>query len=74
MYIKVKATPSAKKESIEKTSEDTFVVCVKEPAKRNLANRKIVEKIADELMVPKGKIRIISGHHSRNKILSVDIK
>ena len=36
-----------------------------------MANRKVVEILAKELGVPKEKIRIISGHHSPSKILSV---
>jgi len=72
MYIKVKVTPSSKKESIEKISADTFVVCVKEPAERNLANKQIVNIITRELKTLPGKVRIISGHRSKSKILSVD--
>lgn len=74
MYVKVKAVPSSKKESFEKQSEDTFLVCVKEPAERNLANKRIVLLIAEHFGAARGKVRIISGHRSRNKILSVDIE
>lgn len=74
MYIKVKAVPLSKKESIKKVSVDTFVICVKEPAERNLANKRIVEVIAGEFMASPRKIRIISGHRSKSKILSIDIE
>jgi len=73
MYIKVKAFPSSKKEFFEKNSEDTYTVYVRDRAERNLANKRIVEVIAEQLGVPRGKIRIVSGHHSQGKILSVDI-
>ncbi len=73
MYIKVKAVPSSKKESFEKKSEDTFLICVKEPARQNLANKRIVSLIIENFGVSKGKVRIVSGHRSRNKILSVDM-
>lgn len=72
MYVKVIVTPSSKKESCEKKSEDTFKICVKEPAQRNLANKRIMEIVANELIVEVKKVKIISGHHSRKKILSVD--
>lgn len=71
MYIKVKVTASAKKEKIEKVKTDEYKIFVREPAERNLANRKVCELIATELSVPPKNIRIISGHHSPSKILSV---
>ncbi len=74
MYIKVKVKPSSKKEFIEKISIDTFSICVKEPAERNLANKKIISIIASEFRIPSGKVRIINGHHSKSKILNVDIE
>jgi len=72
MYIKVKVTPHSKKEHIERVSDDTFVVSVKEPAERNLANNRIIEMIAEEFKIVRGKVRIVNGHHSRSKILTVD--
>jgi len=74
MYIKVKVKPSSKKEFMEKISTDTFNICVKEPAERNLANKKIISIIASEFMIPLGKVRIVNGHHSKSKILNVDIE
>lgn len=71
MYIKVRVTPAAKKESFRKKSEDHFEISVKEEAKQNMTNRRVVEVVAKELGVPKEKIRIISGHRSPSKILSV---
>lgn len=72
MYIKVKVMPSSKKECVERASSDIFLVSVKEPAKRNLANKRMVEIISEEFGVPSVKVRIVSGHHSRSKILTVD--
>ncbi len=74
MYIKVKATPASKKVFFEKKSDDTFSIHVKEPAERNLANKKIIILIAEYFNVPTGKVRIISGHRSRSKILSLEIE
>lgn len=71
MYIKVKVTAGAKKESFKQKSKDHFEISVKEEAKQNMANRKVLEIVARELGVPKEKIKIISGHHSPSKILSV---
>jgi uncharacterized protein (TIGR00251 family) len=72
MYIKVKVTTDAKKEKIVKKSEDHFEISVTEPAERNLANKKIIALLRDYLKVYNGDVRIVSGHHSPSKIISLD--
>jgi len=71
MYIKVKAFPKSKKEVIKKISADAYEVHVKEEAQQNLANKRIIELVARELDVVVGRVRIINGHHSPSKMLSV---
>ena len=63
MYVKVLVNAGAKKELVKKKKPDSFVVSVKELAKQNEANRRIVEIIAEEFQVPIKQVRIISGHH-----------
>lgn len=71
MYIKVQVTAGSKKEIVVHDKEDHYTISVREPAERNLANTRIREIISRELVVPIGKIRIISGHQSPHKILSI---
>lgn len=71
MYIRVKVTPGAKKETYVKTTESEYVITVKEKAERNMANKRVLELIALELHKGVQDIKIISGHHSRTKLLSV---
>ena len=73
MYIHAKVNTGAKKESFVEKSKDHFVVSVREPAERNLANKRIIELIAEHFNLSVGKIRIINGHHSPSKILSIDL-
>ena len=73
MYIKVKVEAGAKKEKIVKKSENTFSISVKEPRERNLANTRIREIIAGIYEINIKSVRIISGHQSPSKILSVNI-
>lgn len=73
MYIKIKVLASAKHEILKKTSADHYSISVREPAERNLANKRICELMAQEFGVNKGLIRIISGHQSPSKIISVNI-
>ena len=72
MYIKIKVKTGAKKERIVKKSDDHFEIDVKEPAERNLANKRVVELLRDYLKVYNGDVRIVSGHHSPSKIISID--
>jgi uncharacterized protein YggU (UPF0235/DUF167 family) len=71
MYIKVRVVANSKKEKIEQKSEDHFNICVKEKAQRNMANSRIIEIISQYFDVPLSAVRIINGHHSPSKILSV---
>ncbi len=71
MYIRVRVTPSARKERIVREDKDTFYISVKEPAERNLANTRIKEILAQELQVPLSSIRLLTGHHSSSKMYSV---
>ncbi len=73
MYIKAKVLAGSKKEYLKQKSIDHFDVAVKEPAERNMANRRVMELIAMHFKIPVGKVRLISGHHSLSKILNADI-
>jgi uncharacterized protein YggU (UPF0235/DUF167 family) len=70
MFLKVFVTPGAKRESVEQKG-DTLHISVREPAERNAANKRVRELVAMRLSVPAGRVRILSGHRSRGKMLSV---
>ncbi len=74
MYIKVRVLAGAKKEKIEKKTKDTYYISVKEKAERNMANRRVCEIMALLLEIPVKSIRIISGHQSPSKILSINVE
>jgi len=69
MKIKIKAKPNSKQEKIEKINDLEYIVSVKEPPVKGLANKAIIRVVADYFNVPKSQIRIISGFTSRDKIL-----
>lgn len=71
MYIKVRVTTKQKKESCVKKADDHFVISVKEPAVRGLANARVRALLAEELRVELSSVRLISGHTSPSKIFSV---
>jgi uncharacterized protein YggU (UPF0235/DUF167 family) len=47
---------------------------VREKAKQNMANKRILEIVAREYKINPAQVRIISGHHSPSKLLSVDVE
>jgi uncharacterized protein YggU (UPF0235/DUF167 family) len=69
MYLKLRVTVDAKRESIEKLSDDTWNIYVKLPAENNAANTRILELIRQAY--PDQPVRIVSGHHSPSKIVSI---
>lgn len=73
MYVKVRVIAGAKKETIEKKTKDTYYISVKEKAERNMANKRVCGIMAFILSVPVPAVRIISGHQSPSKLLSIDI-
>ena len=72
MYIHVRATPGAKRESFIETDNKNFSIAVKEPAERNLANTRIREVLADHFRVPVTKVKIITGHRSQQKMVDIE--
>lgn len=72
MYLKLRVITDSKVDKIEKISEDTFRVHVKVPAENNAANNRVIELLRE--IYPDTSIRIVNGHHSPSKIISVDIK
>lgn len=71
MYVKVHVLSESKDEYVREEDRDTLVVAVREKAERGMANRRVLELLRAHF--GKGKqVRIVSGHHSPHKILSVD--
>ncbi len=71
MYVRVHVIPAAKRESVILRDENVFDISVREPAERNLANKRVAALVAMHFNLPLGKVRIVSGHRSPTKILDV---
>jgi len=71
MYVKVRVAAGVRKEKVTQIDDVTFEMFVKEPAERNLANKRIRTLLAEVYNVEKGKARIVTGHHSQSKIFNV---
>ena len=70
MYIKLRVITNTKTESIEKKSDDIYILKIREKAERNMANDRILEIFRK--LFPKKSVKLISGHTSPSKILSID--
>lgn len=73
MYVRVRVVADAKRECCTRTSDDTVEISVRQPAKQNLANTRVRELIAEQYRVPFGSVRIVSGHRSPVKVISVEV-
>lgn len=71
MYIKVRVKAGAKRDEIEKVNENTFNVSVKADARQNMANKSVVSIVAKYLEIEENKVRIINGHQSPSKLISI---
>jgi len=69
MYLKVRVITDAPKEVVQKTEDDLIEMYIREPAERNLANRRVLQIIKE--MYPDQAVRMIKGHHSPSKIIQV---
>ncbi len=73
MTIFVKANPSSKHAEIIKIGENEYTVSVKAPPVKGLANRAIIETLAEYFKTSPSKVRIISGYTSRNKTIEINL-
>jgi len=73
MYIRVKVLAGVKKELVKSLSENRLEIHVKEPAEANLANKRVMDLVAERLGVSAQKVKIVNGHHHPVKLLSVEI-
>ena len=71
MRITVKAKPNSYEEKVEKISDAEFIVFVKEPPVKGLANKAIIHALADYFNVAQVRVRIVSGYTSRQKVVDI---
>jgi uncharacterized protein (TIGR00251 family) len=69
MYLKITVFPEFKKELVEKISEDTFKIYIKQPASGGRANKRILEIINE--MYPGKRIRIVNGALTPKKLIEI---
>ena len=71
MKIEVRVKAGARETAVEKQTNGTLVVKVKEPAKEGRANQAVIEAIAEYFSVPRRSVAIVRGHASRSKLVEI---
>lgn len=70
--IRLKVHVKSKKESIKKMKEkDRYEVWIKEPARNNLANKRLRELIVEVTGYPLEQVNLIKGKKSRFKTFAI---
>lgn len=70
-HIRIKVFPRAKKSSVEKRGENVYYIYTKSAREENRANHEALQLLAKERGVEEKKLRIVSGHHRRSKIIEI---
>lgn len=69
----MKVKPSAKKEGVSVNANGMLEVAVSAPPEKGKANERLIELLAEHFGVAKSKIRIISGHTKRQKVVEINL-
>jgi uncharacterized protein len=69
VYLKVKAHPNSKKNSVVKRAEDSFEVFVRAKPVEGKANDAILELLSEYLKISRSKLRLVRGAMAHNKLV-----
>jgi uncharacterized protein YggU (UPF0235/DUF167 family) len=69
MYLKVTVFPDFKEEKIERLEQDTFKIYLRQPAKRGLANKRVLAIFTR--MFPGKRVRIVNGALTLKKLIEI---
>jgi uncharacterized protein (TIGR00251 family) len=69
--LDVRVQPNARRSEVIGPFGDQLKVRVAAPADAGKANRELVRFVAQELKVSRASVRIVRGHHDRNKTVEV---
>jgi uncharacterized protein len=71
VIVGVRVQPRASKDEIAGLMDGALKVRLRAPALEDRANEALCEYLAELLKTPKAAVRILSGHHSRNKRVEI---
>lgn len=71
MEVKVRVRAGARRERLEMLATQELQISVREKAEGNAANRRAIELVALHFKLPKSHVRIVRGHRSPLKLMSI---
>ncbi|HQT91422.1 MAG TPA: DUF167 domain-containing protein [Candidatus Kryptobacter bacterium] len=69
MYLKVKAHPNSKKDTVVKRAEDSFEVFVRAKPVEGKANDAVLDLLSEFLKIPRSRLRLVRGAMAHNKLV-----
>jgi uncharacterized protein len=69
--IECRITPRASRNAIKGVKEGVLQVALNAPPLEGRANEALTEFISEKLRIPRSRISIIGGEHSRNKVMLI---
>jgi hypothetical protein len=73
MRLKLKVKPNAKEEKVLGFDKSGALnVCVKAPPVEGKANRALIRLLSSFIGIPKNKVKIVSGLHSKLKVVEIE--
>lgn len=70
--LKLRVSPGARRPGFAGRHGDAWKVRVAEPPEDGRANEAVLRLLAETLDVPRGSVALVSGHSSRDKIVTLD--
>ena len=71
--LKVRVQPKASRNQVDGYADGTVRLRVTAPPEGGKANLAVVELLAETLGIPKSRIKVVRGHASRQKLVSVGL-
>jgi uncharacterized protein (TIGR00251 family) len=70
--LKLRVSPGARRPGFAGRHGDAWKVRVAEPPEDGRANEAVLRLLAETLDVPRANVSLVSGHSSRDKIVTLD--
>ncbi|MBI5629983.1 MAG: DUF167 domain-containing protein [Elusimicrobia bacterium] len=70
-WIRVKAHPGSREDSIEAKGQDSYEVRVRAKAQAGKANEAVLSRLSRHLGLERKRLRLVKGGSSPNKIVAV---
>jgi uncharacterized protein (TIGR00251 family) len=71
MFLNIRVIPKSSKNQVAREGESLKVYLTK-PAHDDLANKQLIELLADHFRVKRYQLKIVRGEKSKNKIVEIE--